>query len=72
MTTGGNEIVLRDYYRQAGAADYLGMSVRQIIRETKSGAIAHARLGRKLILYSRRDLDSFFARNRNKAVGEAR
>lgn len=65
-------VTLRDYYRQPDAAWYLGVSARTLIRLTNCGAVACAKVGKKLTLYRRADLDSFFQRNRRKAVGEAR
>ena len=62
----------RDYFRPPAAAYYLDVSQRTLIRLTNSGAIACAKLGKKLTLYKRGDLDAFFQRNRRKAISEVK
>lgn len=65
-------LMLRDYYRQIDAASYLGISTRTLIRLTNSGAVACARIGSKLTLYKRADLDAFYQRNRRSAIMEVK
>ena len=39
-------------------AEYLGVSPRTVARWTKRGVLPHVRLGRRVIRYRERDLDS--------------
>jgi hypothetical protein len=56
--------------RQGDAAAYLCFSRRTLIRETNARAVACHRLGRRLVVYRKRDLDAFMERNRRAAIGE--
>ncbi|MCX6996632.1 MAG: helix-turn-helix domain-containing protein [Kiritimatiellaeota bacterium] len=59
------------FLRPAEAASYLGISRRQLARLTARRIFPVSRLGRKLLLYGRGDLEKAVARFRRSAIGEA-
>lgn len=54
-------------YDKAGAAEYLGTTVRHIERLWAERKITGCKVGRK-VRFSERDLDDFIARNRVEAM----
>jgi excisionase family DNA binding protein len=58
------------YLRRHEAADYLAVSLRQLDEWKANGDLPHIYLGRRLVLFTRNDLDAFMRRNR-VAVGES-
>jgi excisionase family DNA binding protein len=48
------------YLKAGAAAEYLGISRRHLHTLTKRGMIRHSKLGPKLLLYRRSDLDALF------------
>ena len=58
------------FLRPVDAARYLGMSRRQLARLTERRVLPVSRLGRKLILYGRGDLEKAIRRFRQSAIGE--
>ena len=59
------------FLRPTDAAAYLSISRRQLARLTSRRVLPVARLGRKLVLYGRGDLDKAVQRFRQSAIGEA-
>ena len=58
------------FLRPAAAALFLGISRRQLGRLTARRVLPVSRLGRKLVLYGRGDLEKAVARFRQSAIGE--
>jgi hypothetical protein len=59
------------FLRPAAAAHFLGISRRQLARLTARRVLPVSRLGRKLVLYGRGDLERAVQRFRRSAIGEA-
>ena len=59
------------FLRPAEAARFLGVSRRQLGRLTARRVLPVSRLGKKLILYGRLDLERAVNRYRQSAIGEA-
>ncbi|MCX7010527.1 MAG: hypothetical protein NTY53_25335 [Kiritimatiellaeota bacterium] len=59
------------FLRPSEAAVFLGMSRRQLARLTARRVLPVSRLGRKLVLYGRGDLEKAVQRFRRSAIGEA-
>jgi len=58
------------FLRPADAARFLGISRRQLGRLTSRRVLPVSRLGRKLVLYGRGDLEQAVRRFRQSAIGE--
>lgn len=58
------------YLRPEGAAKYCCISRRYLATLTARGVFPCTRMGRKLTLYARADLDAAIARLRTGAIGE--
>lgn len=58
------------YLRREQAAKYCGISSRHLTTLTARGIFPCTRIGRKLTLYARADLDAAIARLRTGAIGE--
>lgn len=58
------------FLRPATAAKYLGISRRQLARLTARRVLPVSRLGRKLVLYGRGDLEKAVQRFRCSAIGD--
>jgi excisionase family DNA binding protein len=61
MQNNPNHTPPRRWYDYENAADYLGLSVRQVRRATAAGAIGFTRLGGLRVYFSQAQLDQYVA-----------
>lgn len=65
-----NADVQPGFYRPDAAAKYVSLSRRHLFTLTQRGVFAVIRIGHKVTLYSRADLDAGLSRLRTAAIGE--
>lgn len=65
-------VVVPAFLRPKDAAVYLSISERQLRTYSRAGLLPCSRLGRRLVLFARADLDAAMRRLRTHALGEPR
>lgn len=69
-TSSAVDVMRPGYVRRAGAARYLGVSIRTLADLQARRTIPFSRLGARTILFKLSDLDAAVARFRLDAIGE--